>query len=58
MMFYLTIFIFLMGGVVGVPIKFDNTKPRLDDQGMIMDVHDGSLQQFPHLQDDYYLHAV
>lgn len=36
----------LLAGAAAVRVTFNNTAPRYDDQGQIMDCHDGSIQQF------------
>lgn len=33
-------------GTFGVPVTFDNTKPRVDASGAIMNAHDGTIRQF------------
>lgn len=40
-------------------VVISNVKPRVDNQGNIMDAHDGSIQQFPSMNDGlFYYHAV
>lgn len=40
-----------------IPVKINNLQPRFDINGMIVDAHDGSIQQFE--KDGlYYAHAM
>jgi hypothetical protein len=49
--------LFVVPMVNGVLVTIDNRLPRLDVNGMIVDAHDGSIQQF---ESDglYYMHAM
>ncbi len=49
--------LFLVSIVNGVLVTIDNRLPRLDINGVIIDAHDGSVQQF--LPGGlYYMHAM
>ena len=37
----------LAGSASAVQVFFDNTKPRLDNTGAIMDSHDSSVHKYP-----------
>lgn len=41
----------------GKLVLYDNTSPMLDNQGRILDAHDGTIQRF-HDDGPYYMHAV
>lgn len=47
----------LAAAAAAVPVVINNTLPRLDSNGVIMDAHDGSIQRFEP-GGPYYLHAV
>ena len=52
------IFLLLLLPVVNtVLVTIDNRLPRLDINGMIMDAHDGTVQQFS-AGGLYYMHAM
>jgi hypothetical protein len=40
-----------------IQVTINNLKPRLDINGVIIDAHDGSIQQF-RKNDLYYMHAM
>ena len=56
MMAYIRI-LFLVSIVNAVLVTIDNRLPRLDVNGMIIDTHDGSVQQFVP-GGLYYMHAM
>eukprot|EP00759_Apiculatamorpha_spiralis_P004023 PhF_6_TR12277/c0_g1_i2/m.19474 len=47
----------LFAVAAGVPVTFDNTVPRLDNKGVIMDAHDGRVVRFDPTG-PFYLYAV
>jgi hypothetical protein len=49
--------LFLVPIVNAVLVTIDNRLPRLDVNGVIMDAHDGSVQQFES-NGLYYMHAM
>jgi hypothetical protein len=49
--------LFLVSIVNGVLVTIDNRLPRLDINGVIVDAHDGSVQQFVP-GGLYYMHAM
>jgi hypothetical protein len=49
--------LFLIPIVNAVTVTIDNRLPRLDVNGMIVDAHDGSVQQFMP-GGLYYMHAM
>jgi hypothetical protein len=50
-------FILLPLFIHGIQVTINNLKPRLDINGVIIDAHDGSIQQFEK-NGLYYMHAM
>ena len=48
---------FLPVFIQAIPVKINNLQPRFDVNGMIVDAHDGSIQQFEK-GGLYYAHAM
>ena len=51
------IFYFLPIFILGIQVKINNLQPRFDINGVIVDAHDGSIQQFEK-GGLYYAHAM